>query len=175
MPEVAARAGVGKATVYRSLPDQGAPVAAVVIERLADFERRARARLDGPDAWSALRDAARRGRRAPLRRPRDHAPASPTGSTLPEVRAARASLWAALGALMERAKEQGTMRADAAPEDLRMLWAGAARMLVADGVTDAARWRRYAGLVLSRAARPDRRAPARAPAPRRASPASAGP
>jgi hypothetical protein len=57
-------------------------------------------------------------------------------------------MWAALGALMERAKEQGTMRADASPEDFRILWAGTARMLVSDGVTDVAQWRRYAELVL---------------------------
>jgi hypothetical protein len=49
---------------------------------------------------------------------------------------------------MERAKEQGTLRADATPEDFRILWAGTARMLISDGVSDVAQWRRYAGLVL---------------------------
>jgi hypothetical protein len=50
--------------------------------------------------------------------------------------------------LMDRAKERGTMRRDARPADLRVLWAGAARMLAADAVDDPAEWRRYAALVV---------------------------
>ena len=34
------------------------------------------------------------------------------------------------------------------PGDLRVLWAGAARVLAADGVEDPAAWRRYAALAL---------------------------
>ncbi len=40
------------------------------------------------------------------------------------------------------------MRADATPADLRVLWLGVARVLEADGVADAAEWRRYAALAL---------------------------
>ena len=54
VPEVAARAGVGKATVYRSFPTKEHLIAAVVIDRMEDFERRARELLDEPDAWTAL-------------------------------------------------------------------------------------------------------------------------
>ena len=53
------------------------------------------------------------------------------------------------------------MRADARPADLRVLWAGTARMLAADGVDDPAEWRRYAALGRRRAARLSRQ-PARA-------------
>jgi hypothetical protein len=49
---------------------------------------------------------------------------------------------------MERAQEQGRMRTDVTPADLRVLWAGTARMLAADGVADPAEWRRYTTLVL---------------------------
>ena len=38
VPEVAVRAGVGKATVYRSFPTKEHLVAAVVTGRLAEFE-----------------------------------------------------------------------------------------------------------------------------------------
>ncbi len=40
------------------------------------------------------------------------------------------------------------MRADASPEELRVLWLGVTRVLAADGVDDPAEWRRYAALVL---------------------------
>ena len=56
VPDVAERAGVGKATVYRSFPTKEHLVAAVVADHLAEFERRARAKLDEPDAWAALED-----------------------------------------------------------------------------------------------------------------------
>ncbi|MGZ8647714.1 MAG: TetR/AcrR family transcriptional regulator, partial [Solirubrobacteraceae bacterium] len=48
--EIAARAGVGKATVYRSFPTKEHLIAAVVIDRLGEFEQRARAQRDAPDA-----------------------------------------------------------------------------------------------------------------------------
>jgi AcrR family transcriptional regulator len=147
VPDVAARAGVGKATVYRSFPTKEHLIAAVVIERIEDFERRARARLDAHDPWAALvallvegaeRHCADRAITAGIG----------TGIHLPELEAARASLWRTVGLLMDRAKEQGAMRLDARPADLRVLWAGAARVLAADGVDDPAEWRRYAALVV---------------------------
>jgi AcrR family transcriptional regulator len=56
VPEVAARAGVGKATVYRSFPTKEHLVAAVVIDHLHDFEARIYAALDAEDAWTAFVD-----------------------------------------------------------------------------------------------------------------------
>ena len=147
VPEVAERAGVGKATVYRSFPTKEHLIAAIVIERLADFERRALERLGDPDAWAALRDLLAEGAERHCA-DRSISAGFADASSLPEVQVARDAMWAALGALMERAKEQGTLRADATPEDFRILWAGTARMLIGDGVSDVAQWRRYAGLVL---------------------------
>jgi AcrR family transcriptional regulator len=147
VPDVAARAGVGKATVYRSFPTKEHLIAAVVIERLADFERRTRARLDDPDAWAALAAVLAEGAEKHCADRAITAGIS-AGIELPQLNAARASLWDALERLMARAQQQGRMRADARPTDLRVLWGGAARMLVADGIVDPAEWRRYAALVL---------------------------
>ena len=61
-------------------------------------------------------------------------------------------MWEAVEALMDRAKAEGRMRADATPADLRVLWVGVARVLAADGIDDPAVWRRYAALALRRAA-----------------------
>jgi AcrR family transcriptional regulator len=147
VPDVAARAGVGKATVYRSFPTKEHLIAAVVIERLADFERRTRARLDDPDAWAALGAVLAEGA---VKHCADRAITAgiSAGIRLPELEEARRSLWDAVEQLMARAKAQGRMRADARPDDLRVLWGGAARMLAADEVADADEWRRYAALVL---------------------------
>jgi AcrR family transcriptional regulator len=147
VPEVAARAGVGKATIYRSFPTKEHLIAAVVIERLAEFERSMRERLDDPDPWAALTSVIVDGA---VKHCDDRAISAgiSAGIELPELAAARASLWNATEQLMARAKAQGRMRADARPEDLRVLWGGTSRMLVAEGIVDPAEWRRYATLVL---------------------------
>jgi AcrR family transcriptional regulator len=147
VPEVAARAGVGKATVYRSFPTKEHLIAAVVIDRLEDFERRARELLDEPDAWTALSELL--GDKAVEHcADRTLASAIQAGASPDLLMAARRRMWEAVAALMDRAKAQGAMRASATTEDLRILWGGAARMLTADAVGDPEEWRRYARLAL---------------------------
>ena len=147
VPEVAARAGVGKATVYRSFPTKEHLIAAVVIDRMEEFERRALEQLDEPDAWSALRDLM-------CEKAAEHcADRTLAGAlkavTSPDLLAsARRRLWDAIDRLIERGKAQGTVRESATAADLRVLWGGAARMLTADEVDDPEEWRRYAGLVV---------------------------
>jgi AcrR family transcriptional regulator len=147
VPEVAARAGVGKATVYRSFPSKEHLIAAVVIDRLEDFERRARELLDEPDAWAALRDLLSE-KAVEHCADRTLASAVQSGATSELLTEARRRMWGAVEALMDRAKAQGAMRASASTEDLRVLWGGAARMLTADDVDDPDEWRRYARLAL---------------------------
>jgi AcrR family transcriptional regulator len=148
VPEIAERAGVGKATVYRSFPSKEHLVAAVVVERLRSFETRIRAALGADDAWLALVELIG-----------DHAAvvagdkALAGGMTkeirLPELEAARESMWEALDLLIAQARRQGGMRPDAGAEELRVLWAGACRVLDDEHERDPAVWRRYAALVAS--------------------------
>jgi AcrR family transcriptional regulator len=147
VPEVAARAGVGKATVYRSFPTKEHLIAAVAMERIEDFERRALELLDEPDAWAAL-NALMSEKAVEHCADRTLASALQAGAPSDLLREARRRMWDAVQALMDRAKEQGTMRASADSEDLRVLWGGAARMLAADEVDDPDEWRRYARLAL---------------------------
>jgi AcrR family transcriptional regulator len=147
VPEVAARAGVGKATVYRSFPTKEHLIAAVVLDRMDDFERRARELLEEPDAWAALNELMSE-KAAEHCADRTLASAIQAGAAPDLLAEARRRMWGAVEDLMERAKAQGRMRANATSSDLRVLWGGAARMLAADDVDDPAEWRRYAALVL---------------------------
>ena len=147
VPEVAARAGVGKATVYRSFPTKEHLIAAVVFDKMDDFERRARELLEEPDAWAALHELM--GEKAVEHcGDRTLASALQAGVASDLLAEARRRMWGAVAELMERAKAQGRLRESATSGDLRVLWGGAARMLAADEVDDPAEWRRYAALAL---------------------------
>jgi AcrR family transcriptional regulator len=54
MYEVARRAGVGQATLYRNFPDRGALVAALAIERIEELERIGAEHAGEPDGFFVL-------------------------------------------------------------------------------------------------------------------------
>jgi AcrR family transcriptional regulator len=147
VPEIATRAGVGKATVYRSFPTKEHLIAAVVTVKLADLERRARERLDHPDPWRALEQLVDEdaGRQCV---DRSLSSVLHAGMAADLLAAPRARMWAAIDELMARAKAQGTMRQDVDAADLRVLWLGVTRVLTADGIDDPAAWKRYYRLAL---------------------------
>jgi AcrR family transcriptional regulator len=147
---VAARAGVGKATVYRSFPTKEHLFAAVAVQRLRWFEERAEAALEVPDALAGFEQlmvetAAIQARDRVI------------GGTLAAAAAAEPLELAeamdrareALRRVMDRAREAGTLRADATPDDVRVLFGGACRILGEDGERDADVWRRQARLIVA--------------------------
>jgi AcrR family transcriptional regulator len=146
VPEIATRAGVGKGTVYRCFPTKEHLVAAVLTERLRGFARLAEEAAERPDAWGAFVDflveiAERTSGDCCL------AEAMGRASELPEVQQARGEVETAINRLIARAQAQGRMRADVTSADLRVLYAGAARVLHADKNRDQEAWRRYAHLI----------------------------
>jgi AcrR family transcriptional regulator len=146
VPEIAARAGVGKATVYRSFPTKDHLIAAILEARMDWFERRAREAAAEADAGRAFRslliDAAER----------QAADAALAGSLVPLKRSpqfdeVRRRAAAALDEVVRRGIEQGSLRPDARSEEIRHLLTGAWQVLRESGETDLAAWRRYTTLV----------------------------
>jgi AcrR family transcriptional regulator len=146
VPEIAARAGVGKGTVYRCFPTKEHLFGAVISERLRWFADAAVSAAERPDAWEAFVDllcdsAERQATDCTFAAGLTHE------SALPDVAAAREAMYEAIDALMARAQAQGRMRPDVTSMDIKILFAGMAQMLRAEGNRDPQAWRRYAGLV----------------------------
>jgi AcrR family transcriptional regulator len=146
IPEIAARAGVGKATVYRSFPSKEHLVAAVARERLDWITALARDALGESDAGAALERVIVT---IAERQASDRAVAGSMASDIqvPELDAAREATQAAFDAILERARAAGALRPDATAEDLRILFTGVATVLRERGERDPAVWRRYGGLI----------------------------
>jgi AcrR family transcriptional regulator len=146
IPEIASRAGVGKATVYRSFPSKEHLVAAIAAERLRWIADVAEAALEDLDPGAAFERVVVA---IAERQASDCAVAGSMGADidLPELETARAQAAAAFDALIARGRAQGALRADATGEDLRVLFAGAATILREREERDPAVWRRFGELI----------------------------
>ena len=147
IPEIAERAGVGKATVYRSFPSKEHLVAAVATERLDWITTLATQALSDDDPAAAFE-------RVILaiaeRQASDCAVAGSLAADihLPELDAARATTHAALDALIHRGRDAGVLRADATAMDLKVLFTGIAHVLRESHEQDPAVWSRYGELIV---------------------------
>ncbi|MEV8546768.1 helix-turn-helix domain-containing protein [Streptomyces sp. NPDC051572] len=143
IPQIAARAGVGKATVYRSYLTKDDLIEAVVLHRFRQWEERVCQALAEPDAGQALATLLPdmfemlAGNRLLAEVMYEHA--SSGGARVLEL----------MGVLLESARTQGAIRLDATVTDLRILAGGSAKQLAHMGIADPAEWRRYGELVLA--------------------------
>lgn len=147
VPEIAARAGVGKATVYRSFPTKEHLVAAVAIERLAWVTEVTLGGLDDADAGAALQRVVVA---IAEHQASDGAVAGSLAADihLPELDAARAAAQTAFEALIQRGRAQGALRDDATGDDLRVLFMGMSTVLRERCEDDPEVWRRFGTLVV---------------------------
>lgn len=144
--EVAARAGVGKATVYRCWPSKDALLAAVAGARVAWFTGLVLEAREAPDPWNAFRQLLRAAAESQCENALLTAGLGALAET-DELHTRRAAYRAALQELMDRAAHQGRLRADATAREVTVLFCGAARVLDEQGERDPAVWRRYADLL----------------------------
>lgn len=139
LPEVAARAGVGRATVYRSFASRDELVAAVMEHKLSALTERLAMACGREDPWEGLREVLvvvmsdigkdRLLGEALLLRP-DFLPSDPV-----------------LAALLERGKAQGVVAPDITGLDLRLLVSGVGHSLAISGQRDVDAWTRAAELI----------------------------
>jgi AcrR family transcriptional regulator len=143
--EIAREAGVGKATVFRSFPTKEHLIASIACDRVRWVEDLVNQALEQQDAWAAFKDMLTD---LAHRHATDftHLAGLARHTATPALTEARAAANAALRRLMDRAKEQGSMRADATPEDVRLLFQGVTRAMTDDERHDLAAWTRWAEL-----------------------------
>ncbi|MEO3748892.1 helix-turn-helix domain-containing protein [Plantactinospora sp. B5E13] len=143
VPQVAARAGVGRATVYRSYPTKEDLVAAVAGEHFHRLEARARQALAAPDAYRGLHEYVL-ALFDELARNRGLATAFYEGR-LPSA----GNLLDLVGRLLRNAAGTGHVRPDLDTRDVRIVLCGAVRQLIVLREDDPDVWNRYATLVLN--------------------------
>jgi AcrR family transcriptional regulator len=122
--DIAQRAGVGRATLFRNFPTKDHLIVAIVIDRLGETVARGRTLLQAPDAGEALFGLIDEtvGRQRTDRTL--FAALDDTWRSHPEIRAAHAQLVATLEALVERAQRAGAVREDVSAVDVLMLLKG---------------------------------------------------
>ena len=148
LEDVAERAGVGIATLYRRFSTRDDLIAACFERRLEEYANAAEEALEAPDGWTGFcayvericeMQAADRGLKDVLTR------------TFPKAKALEASRsrgFALFLRLIERAKAEGGLRSDFVPEDHVLLLMGNAGVVQAAGNAAPDAWRRYVGLML---------------------------
>ncbi|KAA9380699.1 TetR/AcrR family transcriptional regulator [Microbispora cellulosiformans] len=118
--EIARRAGLGVATVYRHFPSRQDLVRAVLAEQVTACRAQMRAALDDPDPWRALRGTVRRFAEHQVRlRGLNEAlhGSHPAGAAFAGQRRAQAR---GLEQLVERARSAGGVRPGLSVEDVRI-------------------------------------------------------
>ncbi|MGW1075643.1 TetR/AcrR family transcriptional regulator [Streptomyces sp. NPDC002537] len=148
LDEIARRAGVGNATLYRRFPTRGALIEAVFGDSLNDTLRHGADARDAEDAWEGLVRyleyifeglAADRGANDLMT----------TGvQDVPSLDALKAHHHQTVSLLMRRAQEQGSMRDDIVTEDLLFMLAALGRVVPASATAAPGAWLRHLHLLL---------------------------
>jgi AcrR family transcriptional regulator len=141
--EIARRAGVGHATVFRRFPTKDSLIAAVVCKRVEALVEHAAAALERPDAGEAFRDFVWHAGETFAA---DRALWDGLGCVEPDVAESKAELNALVQQLIARAQEAGAVRVDVGAEDVSLL-VGSAIQATRQAV-DPEAWRRYLAVVL---------------------------
>src|SRR5262245_28652216 len=146
--EIAARAGVGHATVFRHFPTKDDLIVAILEARVADLTRIAEEAAAGPDAWAGLRRVVEfcAERYTEDRCIVEAASMDPVAAA-ERLREAKARFHEPVEALFRRAQAEGQLRGDLEPEDLWILLTAALRAVPAESAGGDL-WRRYLGVIL---------------------------
>ena len=142
--EIARRAGVGHATVFRRFQTKDALISAVVSKQIRELSGFVEAALAEEDAGEAFRSFVWRAGEMHARDRGLHE--GYTRCAMSDVAEAKAELNALIDQLIERAQEAGAVRKDVSADDVSTLVGTAIRG--AYGSSDPELWRRYVAVVL---------------------------
>lgn len=133
LEDIARRAGVGIATLYRRFPTRDQLIAATFTERMAGYAQAARAALSSDSAWAGLVTFIQHwaGMQIADRGLGDVMSLSFPDS--PEFEQFRQDAYGTVFELIERAKAAGAVRPDFVPEDFIMLMMANAGIMHAAG------------------------------------------
>jgi AcrR family transcriptional regulator len=134
--EIAAKAGVGRGTLFRNFPSKEHLIAAIVVERMREAIVRARELAESGDPESALFEWLDL---CVGEQQRDRALFDAVADTLhtnSDIRAAQAEVVGTLDALLARAQQAGAVRGDVGAMDVLMLIKGVCQAAAAFGQLD---------------------------------------
>jgi AcrR family transcriptional regulator len=145
---IAARAGVGIATLYRRFPTREKLVAAALMDKVAEYVDAARQALAVPDPWAGFAGCVERicELQAGDRGLSDLL--SMTLSADEQVEQLRQTANDLLITVIDRAKAQGTLREDFVGEDLVVLLIATSAVMDVTRVDAPDAWRRFVALAL---------------------------
>lgn len=167
--EIARRAGVGEATLYRRFPDRASLIAAAFGEKMAEYSDAASEAAKAPDPWAGFCSYVRRvcelqaeDRGFADLLTRTFTPVNPAIQELEDRRDSGLREWLIL---VRNAKASGQLRADFEPEDMILLLMANAGVVSATADHAPNVWRRFIEYMLQSFSA-DHAAPLPAPAPR---------
>lgn len=163
LEEIARRAEVNIATLYRRFPDREALIEAILADHMADFVEAAEAAERTDDPWEAFAELVEHicGMQAADQGVTEGFTVCFPGAAL---EAPRARAMAAVERVIERARRAGTLRPDFTGQDLMLIMMANAGVLGSTRGAAPQAWRRLIALILG-ACRTDRLGPPLPPAP----------
>ena len=143
--DIARRAGVGKGTVFRHFATKDDLLAAIVLDRIDALNAVGERLLQAADPGAALLEFLTAA--AHQRQQLDLSFLQEAGELNPEVTRVRAQMFQTVGALVERARKHGTVRADVTGTDVILLMCAPNHVTsyVHDAPPDL--WQRYLAII----------------------------
>jgi AcrR family transcriptional regulator len=146
--EIARRAGVGVATVYRHFPTKDDLVQATLGDDLAEWSATTQRAAAAEDAWLGLAAFVEQTL-ATMARHRAILDGISTSTEAPAAfDACQAHLREALSGLVRRAHRQGTLRPDVSATDIGLQILALGRIIQLTADHDPTAWRKHSGLML---------------------------
>jgi AcrR family transcriptional regulator len=146
--EVAERAGVGTATIFRRFPTKEDLLVAVVEQRVEEIVEVAREALADRNPWKGLRRLMTSGIESYLQ---DRCFCESTGTAMfdkPRLHELKEEIRAATEELLARAKKAGKVRRDVTATDISMLFFAVAQAALKLEPAERGAWHRYLDIVL---------------------------